>query len=98
MTKLFLTRMSALVAIVGALAMPPREAQAELPCMGSYYWVGYWAESGECPTYSLAEFCAGAFPTCGTPTSASCSSGHWGPDYGYGEYGFAKVTCVYGES
>jgi len=98
MNQKVVARFSALIAIAGALAMGPRQVSAEPPCMGSYYWVGYWAGGGECPTQSLEEFCANVWPACGTPTSAWCSPNHWGPDYGYGEYSFAKVTCVYGES
>jgi hypothetical protein len=99
MTPKLVARLSAFVAIVGALAMPPSEAGAEPPCMGAHYWVGYWVGEGECPTQSLTEFCANVWPACGTPTSASCSPWQWGPDHGYSyDDWFAKVTCVYGES
>ena len=71
MTQRFIARLSALVAIAGALAMGPKQASAELPCMGLMEaW--FWAGNGECPTGESV--CAQAFPSCGEPTSGGCTA------------------------
>lgn len=70
MTRKTLTHFSALVAILGGLALSPKASDAQETCGNTIlYWTG---GGGACP--SGAWTCENYFPTCGPALSQYCVS------------------------